>query len=60
MRIGVNVRFAEVETILERRSLCYVIDGDVVLAAFNAGQQIAGIGDDEVGPYIQFIGQQLA
>ena len=33
---------------------------DVVLAAFNAvAAGRPGIGDDEVGPYIQFVGQQL-
>ena len=57
---GIAVRFAEIETILEFRGQCYVIDGDVVLATLDAWQQVGGVGHHEVGAYIQFTGQQLA
>ncbi|MOA66441.1 hypothetical protein D3C78_1932010 [compost metagenome] len=36
-----------------------MIDGDVVFAAFHAIEQIAGVGDDKVGPHIQFLGEHL-
>ncbi|MOA43171.1 hypothetical protein D3C78_1652990 [compost metagenome] len=37
-----------------------MVDSDVVFAAFDAGQQIAAVGDDKVGPDIEFTCQQLA
>jgi len=36
-----------------------VVERDVVLAAFDALEQIGFVSDDEVGAYIQFVGQQL-
>ncbi|MNP85601.1 hypothetical protein D3C76_1854060 [compost metagenome] len=60
MRIGLDVRLGEIETIRKRRGLCNVVDGDVVFATFHAGQQITGICHDKVGANLQFVGQQLA
>jgi hypothetical protein len=36
-----------------------VVERDIVFAAFNALEQVALVGDDEVGAYIQLLGQKL-
>jgi hypothetical protein len=60
LRIRLAISGTGVETFRQFRGHCYVVDGDVVLAAFHAGQQISLIGHDKIRADIELTREHLA